>query len=279
MARTVLTIPPDCTYDQPSNRRRNPAPHYVEALEIKLQRAEAIIKAVLPETDLDDPNVDGAVLPRMTPTIKRENQSGNASQVRSWATNGISQDGVDGDKDSMLESMVENTGSLDLDDEGYWDFHGHSSGRAFLRKMREQFGDLIGKAEGYSMPFMKNRSNSQPLNSPVGSSVSSPMASKLPNSDELPSKQCARLLCRNALDDACAILRFVHQPTFYAMFDRVYDNPSEDYTSEEYKFLPLLYSVLALGSLFATAEQSQLMTSGFETAIDQGYVFPKIVHA
>jgi hypothetical protein len=48
----------ECTYDQPSNRRRNPAPQYIEALEKRLQKAEAILRSVLPGLDLDDPKYD-----------------------------------------------------------------------------------------------------------------------------------------------------------------------------------------------------------------------------
>ena len=165
----------------------------------------------------------------------------------------------------MLESMVENTGSLDLDDEGYWDFHGHSSGRAFLWKMREQFGDLMGKPETHNIHFVKGGSENSP-----DATAHSPTGSILPTVNDLPAKSCAMLLCRNALDDACAILRFVHQPTFYAMLDRIYDVPPDKLKTEDLKFVPLFYAVLALGTLFATAEQSELMTNGFENAIEQG---------
>ena len=171
----------------------------------------------------------------------------------------------------MLESMVENTGSLDLDDEGHWDFRGHSSGLAFLRKMRDQFGDLMGKSDGlvFSPDRMRDR-NSQPLTSPSPSSVGSPMIQRIPTISELPDKACALRLCAYALDDACAILRFVHQPTFYAMVNRVYEMRPEGLGPEENKFLLLLYSTIALGTLFATNEQSKLISNGFDSAIDQG---------
>ena len=224
----------------------------------------------MPNIDLDDPTLDEITrMKHVDPFVKQEIQPGVRVEGRSWAEEGRARQGSFSEKESMLESMVEDTGSLDLDDEGYWDFHGHSSGRAFLRKMREQFGDLMGKPETYSTSFLKSRARSLPTNSPV-SSVDSPMGSKTPNTNDLPSKHCSRLLCENALDDACAVLRFVHQPTFYAMFNRIYDVPSEDLGPPELKFLPLLYAVIALGTLFATAEQSQLMTNGFENAIEQG---------
>ena len=266
----------DCTYDQPSNRRRNPAPQYIEALENRLQRAEALLKTVLPDLDLDDPNYEAAISQRIHPVVKQEIKPADNSQAMPGITPGIPQadspSDTDAEKDSLLESMVENTGLLDIDDQGYWDFHGHSSGLVFLQRMREQFGGLMGKTEGASMPFMKSRSPmslSQPFESPK-SLVDSPMDPNLPNMQELPARDCARKLCEYALDDACALMRFVHQPTFYAMFDRVYDVAPENYGNDENRFLPLLYSALALGCLFAKSETSILQIEGYESAMDQG---------
>ena len=178
------------------------------------------------------------------------------------------------EKDSMLESMVQKTGSLDLDDQGHWDFHGHSSGLVFLRRMREQFGDLMGGTEGTDLPFQSDtRPMPQGLDSPR-SNADSPDDSNLPNIQDLPHKECGRQLCENALDDACALMRFVHQPTFYKSFDRIYDTPPEAFGNEENKFLPLLYLVMALGCLFATGERSKLGIKGYEGALDQGYAMP-----
>ena len=173
----------------------------------------------------------------------------------------------------MLESMVHNTGSLDIDDQGHWDFHGNSSGIVFLRALRDQFGDLMGQAEGYGMPFLKTRTLASPMTSPksAGSGLSLSDLG-LPNKEDLPPRACAILLSQCALDDACALMRFVHQPTFWAKFDRAYDTPSDQYGDSETRFLPLLYSVVALGALFAKADRSELQKWGYENAIDQGYV-------
>jgi len=260
----------DCTFDQPSNRRRNPAPQYVEALENRLQRAETILKTVYPDVNLDDPTLNTGAPQTMQPLIKSEAQTGNSGQTRHWPLQQDDSDS-DGEKDSMLESMVENTGSLDLDDDGYWDFSGHSSGRAFLRKMREQFGEMMGKPEDFSRLYARPRTGSHPLNSPATSSTpGSPMCSRTPNPNDLPAKRCAILLSENALNDACAVLRFIHQPSYWTLLDRIYDTRNEDLGTQELRFLPLLYSVIALGTVFATGEQSELVNNGFESAIDQG---------
>ena len=224
----------------------------------------------MPDVNLDDPSLDAGLPPRVGTYVKHEDTStALAGQPRQWPRQPGLVSANEGEKDSMLESMVQNTGTLDIDDEGYWDFHGHSSGRVFLGRMREQFGTLMGRPNDYSMPIVRAPSESQSAQSPAFS-MQSPPGFKTPNTQDLPPKDVARCLCENAIDDACAILRFIHQPTFYAMFDRIYDTPPENLNSEELRFLPLLYSALALGTLFSTAEQSPLMTNGFQNAIEQG---------
>ena len=257
----------DCTYDQPSNRRRNPAPQYVEALENRLQRAEALLKNVLPNIDLDDPS---SVTQRMQLSPNQGLQP-HPGQARSWVASGKSQPGSDAEKESVLESMVTNTGSLDLDDEGNWDFHGHSSGRVFLKKMREQFGDLMGQTSNgqLGLPFMNHRRTSRSMESPKSSADLS-HDSSLPNTRDLCAKSCALLLTSNALDDSCAILRIVHRPAFDAMLHRIYDTPPEDFGEDENSFLPQLYAVIALGALFARAEHSELQLYGYDNAFEQG---------
>ena len=186
------------------------------------------------------------------------------------APNGPPADG-ESEKDSVLESMVHEAGSLDLDDQGHWDFYGQSSGMVFLRRMREQFGDILGTAEGTGGRFTKSTNISSRLSSPPTSASGSPSESTPPNTRDLPAKECARKLCSCSLDDAASLMRFVHQPSFYAMFDRVYDTPSEQLTAADQKFLPLLYAALALGCLFAKAEESMLQSYGYESAMEQGY--------
>ena len=171
----------------------------------------------------------------------------------------------------MLESMVTNTGSLDLDDQGNLDYYGHSSGRVFMAKMREQFGDLMGQTADaqHVMPFLRSKGISQPPDS-LKSSGDHSQDPNLPNTHDLCAKSCALLLTSNALDDACAILRPIHRPTFDAMLHRVYDTPPEKFGDEEKSFLPQLYAVIALGALFARAEQSELQKFGYDNAFEQG---------
>ena len=230
-----------------------------------------LLQDYAPGVDLDDPALDAGTPAREQSRTKQDRSQKSTQYKASPPSAAKVGDGGEEEKDLMLESMVENTGSLDLDDDGNWDFYGHSSGRAFLRKMREQFGALVGKSElySYAMPTEKQRAGSQPTPSPVPS-LQAPLRSQTPSTQDLPPRHCARLLCQWTLTDACAVLRFVHQPSFYTMLDRVYETSPEKLGPEEHKFLPLLYSVIAVGALFAKSDNSELVTNGFQNAIEQG---------
>lgn len=259
----------DCTYDQPSNRRRNPAPQYIEALENRLQRAEALLRSVLPNVDLNDPNIDVAV--------QQRRQAGNAKDLAQGVLPKAGATPNPPDQDAHLRSMIESTGQLDLDESGHWDFHGGSSGTVFVRRMREQFGGLLGGE--YGTPFLPKLPRPMPPLGPMydspRSSMESPHDANLPNTMDLPSREIAKALCADSLNCACSLLRFVHQPTFYEMFERIYDIPPENFGDDENRFLPLLYVTLALGCMFhqdpSEAESGPTQMT-YKAGIDQGYV-------
>ena len=255
---------PECTYDQPSNRRRNPAPAYIEALESRLQKAEAILRTVLPGLNLEDPKFDAHGIDQII-DFARPAKTGVASvQPAIKATRSTDAQ----DDDAQLQTMVEGTGSLDLDDQGHWDYHGNSSGYTFMRNLRAQFGDLF--VLDSRLPHSRSRAMSHLIESPKTAS-SSPYDSSIPHSAELPDRRTAMQLCRNTLEDACSLMRFVHMPQFYGKVNRIFDTDPDNYTNADTQFLPLLYVVMAVGCLFAQTEDTTLDTHGYESAIEQGY--------
>ncbi|RDW86517.1 putative C6 transcription factor (Mut3) [Aspergillus mulundensis] len=270
----------ECTYDQPSNRRRNPAPQYVEALESRLHKAEALLRVVLPDLNLDDPQFDVHATEQMLLAFKREKlqqppQPPAQPPTQLPDTNGSADaqgsDGAGADE-SLLESMVDKSGSLDLDDQGHWDYHGHTSGIIFLRRLRKQLG--VSQPGGSEIPLRTRPALQHFLESPKSTS-DSPQEPSLPPTHDLPPRDVARRLCHNALEDGCAIIRFVHEPSFYALLDRVYDTPPEQFTNEENSFLPLLYIVMSVGCLFSDDGAGTLDLSGYESAIGQGFQYFK----
>jgi hypothetical protein len=168
--------------------------------------------------------------------------------------------------------MIESTGQLDLDECGHWDFHGGSSGTVFIKRMREQFGNLLGGDYAATLlPRFARAKSLGPLYESPRSLMESPLEAGLPNTMDLPSRETAKALCHDSLNSACALLRFVHQPTFYEMFDRIYDIPPENYGDDENRYLPLLYVVLALGCMFhGPADNQDESAFSYKTSIDQG---------
>jgi hypothetical protein len=229
-----------------------------------LKRAKALLSIILPNLDLNDPSIDAHLQSGMLPQIPIG--APRSTQPFPQGPRERREDlGGDEPPDSHLESMVKRTGQLELDDEGKWDYHGHSSGLTFMRRIQQQFGDII--APPGTSPFIKYRPLSQVFDSPQQSPADSSGA--LPAGLDLPSKSVAKALCDNALVDAGALLRVVHLPTFYKSMDRVYELQPEDYGHTENLFLPLLYAVLALGTLFSKKD-SELDAVGYESTIDEG---------
>ncbi|KAK3114754.1 Gypsy retrotransposon integrase-like protein 1 [Teratosphaeriaceae sp. CCFEE 6253] len=263
----------ECTYDQPSNRRRNPAPQYVENLEHRVHRAETLLHILIPNLDLNDPGIEAAVqqgwIPgapgRGNPTaLKQPPPTNEHLQCPKHLEHGQHK------SDTNLESMVRAVAQLDMDEQGHWDYHGHSSGLSFVRRMREQLGDLMGP-ETRATPFVKSRPMSQVLESPR-SSGDSPAGDASPSgATDLPAMEYAREICQHTVQDAASLLRVVHLPTFWKSFDELYSKTPENYTNEDNKFLPLFHTALALGHLFCKDHQGSLDERGYENAIQQGF--------
>jgi len=236
-----------------------------------LQRAEALLRTFIPNIDLSDPNFETVIAQRKAAL----GQGGvEAESVRSDSSRPDTSDPTSHDEeenDAQLSSMIETTGQLEIDERGHWDFHGGSSSAVFLKHIREQFDGLLGSdAKG---PFLPSaRAQPFPMFDSPHSSGESPFDSGLPNTMDLPSREVARNLASKALDCACALLRFVHGPSFYKMFDRIYDTPPENFGDEENRFLPLLYVVLALGCMFLEDNTDQRATEeiSYQEGIDQG---------
>ncbi|KAK4237914.1 fungal-specific transcription factor domain-containing protein [Achaetomium macrosporum] len=261
----------ECTYDKPSNRRRNPAPQYIEALEARLQRAETLLRKFIPDVDLADPNLDPAVQQEFR---NRERARARAMELKMGPVK--EQPGEDGSEDAQIMSMIESIGQLDLKESGEWDFHGISSGAVFLRRMKEYFQTRLGNE--YSIPFLP-RPALPPglfsLDSPRSSATSPWESSDVPTIFHLPPLDRVRTLCYYSLDCATCLLRIVHRPSFYEMLDKLYATPQESWGHEEHRFLGLLYSVLALGCVYNVSQNDDDGNASeapgtYKSAVDEG---------
>lgn len=237
----------DCTYDKPSNRRRNPAPQYIEALENKLARAEALLRKFIPDVDLNDPNLDPAVQQEFQ---NRERQRLQAVKVRQVEARKTEQN------DAQIMSMIETIGQLDLTDGGGWDFRGTSSGAVFLRRMKDHFRGLLGY--DYQTTFLPRPSHVPgllKLDSPHSTSASTSSDLNSSHVYGLPPKERALQLSYCALNCATVLLRIVHIPSFFEYFERLYEKPAKSFDLDDKRFLGLLYAIMAVGCMYNISEQ------------------------
>jgi hypothetical protein len=105
------------------------------------------------------------------------------------------------------------------------------------------------------------------------SASDSPLPGEMsPSAYDLPPRAIAEEICHFAVDDAAALLKILHKPSFWTSFDRLYTTPVENWSNADQTFLPLFHSVMALGHCFARDEQSGVSREGYESGIQQGFV-------
>ncbi|PNY23060.1 Stress gene activator [Tolypocladium capitatum] len=259
----------ECTYDKPSNRRRNPAPQYIEALESRLQRAETLLRKFMPDVDLADPSLDPAIQQEFN---NREHVRANTVKLRAGPL--CEPDA----NDAKLTTMIDSIGQLDLDDKGGWDFHGTSSGAVFLRRMKDHFRGMMGPMS--KAPFLPRAERPPGLTcldspSPAGNSPFSAARSY----PDLPPKDVARKLCYYSLSCATCLVRIIHVPTFYQRFDQIYDRPIDSLNQEDTHFLGLVYAVIALGCMYNNLDDAKPKSGAYRTSMNEGFKYYKTARA
>ncbi|KAJ9609089.1 hypothetical protein H2200_006860 [Cladophialophora chaetospira] len=217
---TLARPPLMCQYAEPSRKRRKRvrAIEQFEALESRLSQMEACIATATGKP--------------MAGSSRFAKSSG-----RSRSSSPVPQRGLK----SAAVSAPSSTSKLALTrhatQDGEAEYQGYSADRSFLQRMRE-----VGNWAGAEIHRKLRRSEGQ-----------------LPRLFEpdyglaatayLPSKERSRTLIDAALD-AYSLLPILHMPTFDSSWNIVYSIEPSHYSAEDYRFLPLLYAVLALGCLF-----------------------------
>ncbi|KAK4449686.1 fungal-specific transcription factor domain-containing protein [Podospora aff. communis PSN243] len=287
----------DCTYDKPSNRFRSAPLQALRNVERRLQRAEALIHRLVPHCDLQKAGLGGLELAHLSvflasdsdvPYRHGESPVAGVGLTRRISDNSedLEDDGYedgddyeneeDGDCVDDLVTLSEKVGRVDLNEHGEWDFHGLSSDAAYFGRMTKSFPELTGYDA--RTPFLPQAS--WPLVSMPYCQTQGRMSDRfglgglLPTAyglEELPARALARTLCEYSLQCATCLLQTVHVPSFYRMFDSIYDTPAPLYSSEQRRFLGLLYAVLALGSMYDVDEHDPSNPDHYAVAMNLGF--------
>ena len=110
-------------------------------MEERLERAEALLRITAPHLNLNDSGLR-TTSPEQTSAKSSRGSLPEAAKTAPGPApheNGTVEDA----DESLIETMTENFGSLDIDDQGFWDYRGFSSGTLFMQRLQHQLGDLV----------------------------------------------------------------------------------------------------------------------------------------
>ncbi|KAI9150376.1 Activator of stress protein [Paramyrothecium foliicola] len=245
----------ECTYEVPSKRSKSSRAPSAEDLEARLHLAESIIRKFLPHIDLQALEAVTSS-PQLTSTCETAREEGFGPDRQ--ATPGPAAESA------KYIPVVQDQHHLRLTDSGEFDFHGLSSDAAFLNRITQHLPGLLRYDS--RIPGLPS-STSSPSLPPISMGQSNYDYSKLPR------RELARILCEYSFNHATCLLRIVHVPSFYKRFDSVYDAKKKRFTQDEEQFLGLLYSVLALGSMYDVDENDPSNPDHYNEAMRRGYKF------
>lgn len=230
-------ITAECTYDQPSNRKRIPD---IRRVENKLKCAEMVLQSIMPGVDIFNPSFD---IQRFLDKAKAARLEETANPNSPYTALKIAQKGIN----SMLAMKDRNN---EIDEET-------GLPKGSVRKMRPQ-GRNSGLSDSMDGSIYSPQSN-----------MASPQDGGREIKIILPPKHVASELIEAVWDNACVLFRFYHRPSFIRDLDLLYETDPDDYTNKQYKILPLVYSVMAVGVLFSMDKCEKL---GFKDA-SEGYKY------
>ncbi|CAH0020852.1 unnamed protein product [Clonostachys rhizophaga] len=248
-----------CTYQIPPKRSKtslcHPQPETGD-IKARLELAESLIRKFLPQIDLQTLGSTAGKLLQGHDAHVDMSRSGQASAAEPPA-----------ESDKYIP-LIQNEDQLRFTDNGELDFHGTSSSATFLSRITQNLPELLRYDS--RIPFLPQFP--QPDGPFAGVSSSSTGYSKYDYS-KLPPRHLARMLCDYSFNHASCLLRIIHIPSFCKSFDALYDAEKTQYAPEEGRFLGLLYSILALGSMYDVDENDPSNPDHYNEATTRGYKY------
>jgi len=243
----------ECTFQRALRHR---GPLYVEELESRVRLLESSLTTLCPDVDLNAFNLKSTLLPRRQAGIGEEPPPTTPNHDLFGTANGRTRS-FEATDETLLDTIIEVTGRLELDKQGNYEYYEPFAGFTFLRRAQEQCKRLL------NVPLQKNFCLSSPplreTPKATGSGQRQRPAATLESVEILPARHVAERLVSSALKDACCLIRFVHGPTFDQSLGRIYEINPENYKEQDLKFLPLLYIILAVGVLASSDGAGNLM--------------------
>ncbi|CCH41093.1 putative transcriptional activator [Wickerhamomyces ciferrii] len=225
----------DCTYDQPSNRKKNGAD--VHLIETKLRSAEHVLHLLLPDLDVFDPNFNYEVFEEIFSKFRKPDGSIKLDELsKEYKSKNIINTSTTKD---IAETPTSNVSTPTA-----------STGLSALPSNNTAASNTSNNNNNAN--FTNNKNKKRKLTFPhanIDGSIESRAGREI--KIILPPKNIALELVTKTWASPCVLFRFYHRPAFIADLDELYETDPENYTNKQNKFLPLAYSVMAVGALFS----------------------------
>jgi hypothetical protein len=226
--------------------------------------AESIIRRFLPQIDL------GSLESHASPSTALEashSQDSPATVANDASESNREPSGEAADGEDYIP-LVDGEDPLRFTDSGELDFHGISSGAAFLSRITRDCPQLL--QFDARIPFLPETPRSGlPLRAGRPGSPAGHGAARY-NYSKLPPRELARMLCEYSFNHASCLLRILHVPSFYKSFDALYDGKEATEKRENASFVGLLYAILALGSMYDVDENDPSNPDHYNEATSRG---------
>jgi hypothetical protein len=252
-----------CSYDQPSQRRRNPQPQYTEALEQRVKTLVNLLKTNCPQLNLNEIN-EAIDLNSLREAVRQNQLRGSISEDRDDISGEGDNPPLQGNStrrdENMLESMVSEGGQhMKIDSQGSIDYRGTSSSFNFVRSMYGNLSKMLG-----------SEPNGMAGDTAYLSSDDIPFPDVRDDNHFLPPRPIARRLYGYMFDHSIVFVHFFHRPTFVRNFKMVYDfyfeqnglgknDPDQTIKPTDFaRFLPVLYASFAVGCVYAADDAADI---------------------
>lgn len=227
-----LTRLPDCTFTSTKGQRIAGAPR-TKILEDRLRRA----RSLLAKLQAQNPS------PQLHAEINSifDSPPGSPSSVSDVTGQ------ADDSSGDQLENMLDGRGRL-TSNKNSTEYYGGGSGFAFLQQTQLLFNQDSPGTESPAGRLLPLDAVSRLFDSPLPDKQA--LATDIPITRLLPSRKTASELLHVVFGQTYQLLQFLHEPTFQQQTDRIYDLDPMDFEDSDHDFLPLFYSVTALGYLY-----------------------------
>ncbi|ONH68858.1 Activator of stress genes 1 [Cyberlindnera fabianii] len=229
----------DCTYDQPTNRKKTGADlHLIEA---KLRAAEQVLHLLLPDIDVFESNFSYETFEEQYTKLTSSDGSIKLQELADEYTKNAPPP-IKPDPDAGTPNSI-TSGSRPTPT---------ATGTLTPTTQQSQQTQSQSQSQQQQQSSTPDRKLKRPkLNIPqpnVDGSIESKDGREI--KIILPPKNVALELVTKTWASPCVLFRFYHRPSFIKDLDELYETDADHYTNKQNKFLPLAYSVMAVGALF-----------------------------